>query len=282
MAFTAHEGTPYPKEGMKQIIADFEEAFLCWACHDYQFKHNGTPNTKGYFLMNHVEIFCLDHHFSSNSDYTILIRCIDCPVRLFGVFDSSERQILENYASRMGLTANIRIEHAYHTYWVISLSGKLRCSGMNYVIDQMKNRIKKAVPLAQKFYSLPLLDEITRKTTVKTSYNQEENRWWTGSFSKRGTFFPTTTDSDGYTYSSKYTGFSFSQFGYRDLANDDEIIAFALASTCRCGYKIEPKDLDLQYLKWYCVVKDGVLKETPSSYHKPQPASSPKPLKDFF
>ncbi len=282
-------GVPYPKGGMRQIISEFEDAFLNWACDNYKYNRHlddriieTMPNTEWY-QKHDVEISPISKYAEStpDSDYIIEKRCTHCPVNFWGMFNGDEKAQFAAYAAKIGLSFKISDKK---NYWQISMTGKLRSCGMNRLIDQMKAKIKNAVSTAQMFYELPLLDEITSKTSTKTSWDIKINKWWFGTYTMYGTYFTTTYDSDGYSYRPQFEGFSFREFGYRNLQNEDELIAFALACSCKYIFIKQPKDLDLQYLRWYCHVEDGELAERPF-YHEPS-RSTPKeetpPLKEFF
>lgn len=282
------KGFPYPKEGMRQIISEFEDAFLNWACHNYTYNNridDGIPDTipdTRWFQMNNVEISLLSRYAEDTPDssYIIQKRFTHCPVNFWGIFHADEKAQLAAYAAEVGLSFNIS---SRKDYWQISMSGKLRLCGMNRLVDQMKAKIKNAVPMAQMFYELPLLDEITRKTSA-ASWRKDINKWWYGTYTMGGTYFTTEYDSDGYSHRPPFEGFSFQEFGYRNLRDEDELIAFALACACKYKLIIPPKDLDLQYLRWYCHVEDGELAELPDYYNPntSRPKEETPPLKEFF
>jgi hypothetical protein len=127
-------------------------------------------------------------------------------------------------------------------------------------------RLTRLIPLADKFY----LSDIVRQTMIGCSY--------------KNTYAGHKTPPTEYTYASflhHYSRITFAGKGYRNLANDDELIAFVIACSARY-YEIMPSSMDLSRLdhpQVETVCGQRMIRYTPV-YKLPD--SAPLPKKDFF
>jgi hypothetical protein len=127
-------------------------------------------------------------------------------------------------------------------------------------------RLTRLIPLADKFY----LSDIVRQTMIGCSY--------------KDTYVGHKTPPTEYTYASflyHYSRITFAGKGYRNLANDDELIAFVIACSARY-YEIMPSSMDLTRLDHFhveTVCGQRMIRYTPV-YKLPD--SAPLPKKDFF
>lgn len=128
-------------------------------------------------------------------------------------------------------------------------------------------RVARLIPLADKFF----LSDIVRQTMSGCSYSDR-------SYPNHKPL-PMEYTYDSIRFRNSIT--TFASKGYRNLANDDELIAFAIACIGRY-YDIAPSSMDLSRLeriKVETVYGRQTIRYTPT-YILPAPA--PLPKKDFF
>lgn len=257
--------------GLQIIIDTFSSHCTYWM-------NNGGKST---CYMGHAALVVSDHSVTIDSGKYILSGTNFWTGAAVYGFQEEE---LALFCQRNNFTYRISIQD--NKFYTI----QLRCKGRailleSELLDQWRLQKQaerdtahyiatKLIPLAEKFYHSDVFRMLTDDFPSYTDSDSSHAQVTPGDFTYEGfILFPEHT--------LKY----FSLFGYRDLANDDELVAFVLACTAKY-YGLTPGALDpmrLEPIKIVLWVGKPTIRFLPK-YAPPQPVvkSNPLPKKDFF
>lgn len=265
-------GNTYP--GFRSMISELEEVFILWWM-------DGSPKTD-YEIQYRADAFST--HLRASLFPHITFTCT-YDVQYSGFFHLNkatiEEDLLKAYCQNNGFTYQIR---NWSKYVSVDLSvpdyETLQKSALMKRVHEMHTWFKGFLPVAQKFYTLPLMDEIEKHETFPTCINPVICDW--------GIRYQKESDSEGYTYGGG-PAFRFETYQYRNLQSSDETIAFMFAYCARKFWKVSPLLLNPYGIRWHYYRNADLAREISilPQYHSYDPLTyvptqDKPPLKDFF
>ncbi|MCI8632786.1 MAG: hypothetical protein HFE64_04815 [Lachnospiraceae bacterium] len=265
-------GNTYP--GFRGMIHELEDVFILWWM-------DGSPKIN---YKVHYRADAFDTSLSASSFPYISLSCTyDVQHSGFLLLNKTtvEEDQLKAYCQKNGFTYQIRYWSKYVSVYIsIPDYETLKKSALMTRVHEMHTWFNSFIPLAKKFYALPLMNEIEKHEKFPSCINPAICRW--------GISYEKDSDSEGYTNGGG-PSFLFKNYGYRDLQSSDEMVAFMLAYCARRYWKISPDLFHFYGIRWHYYrnpdpeQKISVLPRyyayDPLTY---VPASNEPPLKDFF
>lgn len=261
----------YP--GCQGVVRMFESVFSAWVAAGCPVDRSYYYKADGYLTTGYSGLPSIGSTYVSWS-------VANFPGLFF--LDQKEVQKLTNAARALGLSAKVsKVTHGVHILFKAASPEQFRSCGLNKRVVQERELVRSLIPMAQKFYDLSLIPGITSRCRV---FKDSPPNWHNSLFSYSGGYPEMEYDRDGWHKTSD--GFLFREFGYRDLENDNELIAFIIASYCHCDWHTTPQELDLSRLRWHLALgtRDGrrTMLTHPYLADKNPHREQPETLRDFF
>lgn len=206
----------YP--GITWVIQDFEWYFAQW-CYlgaeygKYQMKRVGIDEPTSTFrpLIEVSETFCsISCTYNKNSSF--------------------HQHDLINYAKRVGLEVRISQTNSYISNGLCSVQFFCRSydtffnCGLKRYLEENREYAQTLLPVALRFYDHHLIQDILQ--------HEKNNQCYNPNIHIGGIRYPDSSDGDGYTFRNG-PDFYFNIVGYRNLEDEDELAAFAIAYWAR-------------------------------------------------
>lgn len=262
----------YP--GCSGVVEKFEATFAAWYA-------AGCPTGKTLYYTADGGLSTRGTDLPFIGDESIFWHVDNFP----GFFSPDKREVskLSDAARALGLTASVSESRngVYISFRAASTEQFRKCGLMRRVRAEHA-LILNVIPLAKQFYDLSLIPGITK--SLQKHKNQVPN-WHTGLFAYSGAYPEKEYDRDGWYNLSD--GFEFRNYGYRDLKNDKELIAFIIAAYCHCQWHVTPMNLELSKLRWHLALgtRDGRRTMLTRPYlltESTETVQQPQKLRDFF